>query len=196
MDKGWIKLSRQIQDHWIWNDSEKLKAWLDLLMLANIESKKCAMREGLVTIRRGQYVTSIGKLADRWKWSKEKVRRFMNILERDGMITRKSDAFKTTITIVNYGKFQGERHSAETSDETSGKTSNETSGETRLKNIKESIKNEKEAVQPPLEEPAAAEEKKERIEVIPGYTQEELDESFLDGFIPMTDEEWEKLPPL
>lgn len=160
MDKGWIKLSRQIQDHWIWNDSEKLKAWLDLLMLANIESKKCAMREGLVTIRRGQYVTSIGKLADRWKWSKEKVRRFMNILERDGMITRKSDAFKTTITIVNYGKFQGERHSAETSDETSGKTSNETSGETRLKNNKNDKKN-KEGSFPTSSEVDAAEDDEE-----------------------------------
>ena len=71
MDKGWIKIHRQMQEHWIWNDPEKLKAWLDILLLANHETKKVEMRDGLVSIRRGQFVTSIDKLAERWKWSEQ-----------------------------------------------------------------------------------------------------------------------------
>lgn len=181
MDKGWIKLNRQIQEHWIWNDPEKLKAWLDILLLANHEAKKVGMREGLITIRRGQFITSIGKLADRWKWSRERVRRYLKLLERDGMITRKSDTFKTTITVVNYGKFQGERHTFETSDETPNKSSNETSDKTRTRKNKND-KEIKEAAPPISDEMAAA--------------QEEEKSEFIDGFVPMTDEEWESLPPL
>ena len=193
MDKGWIKLNRQIQDHWVWSDPEKLKAWLDILLMANHEAKKVGLREGLITIKRGQFITSIGKLAERWKWSRERVRRFLNILERDSMITRKSDTFKTTITVVNYGKFQGERHSNETTNETPNKSSNETSGETRTRKNKND-KEKKEGTAPTPDVGAVPKEEKERIEVIPGYTQEELDESFIDGFIPMTEEEWEALP--
>lgn len=172
MDKGWIKLSRQIQDHWIWEDPEKLKAWLDLLMMANIKTKKSDMREGLVTIRRGQIVTSISKLADRWKWSKERVRRFLCTLERDGMVTRKRDTFKTTLTIVNYAKFQGDRHSGETSDEYADETSNEYADETRLKKDKND-KRIKEGQAANSDEQAAAQEEEE--------------------YVGMTDEEWEAL---
>lgn len=168
MDKGWIKLNRQIQDHWIWNNPEKLKAWLDLLMLANVHNKKSDMREGLVIIKRGQYVTSIGKLSERWHWSRERVRRFLNTLERDGMITRKSDSFKTTVTIVNYNKFQSARHSDETPDETPNKSSDETPDEIRLKNIKKD-KESKEDSATTSDEVAAVEEDEEGV----GMTLEE-----------------------
>ena len=175
MDKGWIKLNRQIQDHWIWSDPEKLKAWLDILLMANHEAKKVGLREGLITVKRGQFITSIGKLAERWKWSRERVRRFLKTLERDSMITRKSDTFKTTITVVNYGKFQGERHSNETTNETSNKSSNESSDGTRTRKNK----NEKEIKESatPISDEMAAPEDEEDV----GMTQEEWDA--LDDFV-------------
>lgn len=37
---GWISLYRSIQEHWLWKDAEMLRAWLDLLLLANYEDKK------------------------------------------------------------------------------------------------------------------------------------------------------------
>lgn len=192
MDKGWIKLSRQIKEHWIWENPEKLKAWLDLLLMANHETKKVDMREGLVTVRRGQLVTSITKLAQKWGWSRERVRRFLNTLERDGMVTRKSTPFKTTLTIVNYGKYQGDRHSNETGNESTDKSTNESANESRTRKNKNEKEN-KEGAAPTPKVGAAPEEEEERVEVIPGYTQKELDESFIDGFIPMTEEEWEAL---
>lgn len=193
MDKGWIKLSRQIQEHWIWNDPEKLKAWIDLILMANHEAKKAQMRDGLVTIKRGQFVTSIDKLAKRWGWSKNRVYRFLSLLETDHMVERKANAYRTTITIVNYGKFQDRQNGNGTTDGSSDGTTDGSSGGSRTRKNKND-KERKEGAAPNSDELAAPEEKKERVEVIPGYTQEELDESFIDGFIPMTEEEWESLP--
>lgn len=193
MDKGWIKLSRQIKEHWIWENPEKLKAWLDLLLMANHETKKVDMREGLVTVRRGQLVTSITKLATKWGWSRERVRRFLDTLERDGMLTRNSTPFKTVLTIVNYEKFQGDRHSNETANESTDKSTNKSANESRTRKNKNEKEN-KESAPSTSNEVSGAQEEEERIEVIPGYTQKELDENFLDGFIPMTEEEWNSLP--
>lgn len=150
MEKGWIKLNRQIIDHWIFQDAEKFKAWIFLLCSANHDRKKVVMREGLVTIERGQLVTSIGHLAQSWGWSKERVYRFLRLLESEGMITRTSNRFKTVITLENYGKFQSRRNtnesSNESSDESPNKSTDESSDESRTRMIKneEELKNEKE----------------------------------------------------
>lgn len=192
MDKGWIKLNRQIQEHWIWNDPEKLKAWIDLLLLANHETKKVEMRDGLVSIKRGQFVTSIDKLSKRWGWSKNRVYRFLSLLESDNMIQRNANRYRTTVSIVNYSKFQDKQN---TNGTTNGSPNESTDGSPSGSRTRKN-KNDKEIKEKaPLDSDESASPKKEkRVEVIPGYTQEELDENFLDGFIPMTDEEWESLP--
>ena len=160
MDKGWIKLSRQIQDHWIWNDPEKLKAWIDLILMANHDVKKVEMRDGLVTIKRGQFVTSIEKLAKRWGWSKNRVYRFLSLLEADHMVQRKANAYRTTITIVNYGKFQDRQNGNGTTDGTSDESANGSSGGSRTRKNKNE-KEIKESAPPTSDEPAALEEDEE-----------------------------------
>lgn len=107
--KGWIKLYRKIQDHWLYQEKRKFskfEAWLDLLMMASHEDKKFVLGNELVEIKRGQFVTSELKLMERWKWGKSKLRSFLEILEKDGMITKKSDRKKTVITICNYSIYQ------------------------------------------------------------------------------------------
>lgn len=193
MDKGWIKLNRQIQDHWIWKNHEFAYAWIDLLLIVNRTEKKILVDEKLITVKRGQILTSIKKLADRWGWSRKKAYSFIRVLEKDKMIDKKSTSRYTTLTIVNYGKYQDHGNSKGNTQDTSRGT---TEGQQEV-HKQEYIKNKKEikeAEPPTLEGLAPAEEEEERVEVIPGYTQKELDETFIDGFIPMTDEEWEALP--
>ncbi|MEG2811726.1 MAG: hypothetical protein RR912_04335, partial [Clostridium sp.] len=102
--KGWISLYRSIQDHWLWQEKpfDKARAWLDLLLLANHQDKKVLFDGTLIEVKRGQFITSIRKLCDRWGWSNNKVKNFLVMLEKDGMIIKKSDTKKTTINIVNY----------------------------------------------------------------------------------------------
>ena len=105
---GWISLHRQIQDGWLWQDKpfSKGQAWIDLLLLVNHTDSKVFIDGQLVEVERGQRIISIRQLCDRWGWSNSKVVRFLNVLESDEMLSRKSDTKKTVITIANYSKYQ------------------------------------------------------------------------------------------
>lgn len=105
---GWVKTYRSLTEHWLWQDKpfSKGQAWLDLLLLVNHSPKKMLIDGRLQEIERGQAVMSVRKLCDRWGWSNTKVRRFLKLLESDGMINVKSDSKKTVINVVNYGVYQ------------------------------------------------------------------------------------------
>lgn len=103
---GWIKIHRDISKHWIFQDAEKFKWWIDLLMMASHEEFKTLNKNSLVTIKRGQLSVSLSFLSSRWGRSKEKVLNFLRLLESDNMIERVSDRKSTTITICNYDSYQ------------------------------------------------------------------------------------------
>lgn len=108
-DSGWIKLHRSIMDHWLWQDKpfSKGQAMIDLILCGNYKDQKILVDGSLRNIERGNIITSVRKLCDRWGWSNTKVRRFLKMLENDGMITVKSDSKKTVINVVNYSVYQG-----------------------------------------------------------------------------------------
>lgn len=110
---GWIKLYRQLQDCPIWYGERfsKGQAWVDLLMLANHSDKKIMFNGDFITIQRGQYLTSMVKLSEKWKWNRKTVSSFLKLLENDNMITKVTDNTKTLITIINYGIYQSENES-------------------------------------------------------------------------------------
>lgn len=109
--KGWIALHRGLQQHWLWADKpfSKGQAWIDLLMLASHCDNKFLLGNELVEIESGSFITSELKLMERWGWGKTKTRAFLDLLQKDGMITKKTDRKKTTITIENYSSYQGIR---------------------------------------------------------------------------------------
>lgn len=103
--RGWIKLHRRIQDHWIYQEKRvfsRYEAWLDLIMLANHKDNKTLIDGELITVGKGSLITSKRKLCMRWKWSNTKVNGFLDLLEQDEMINQKSDTKKTVVTIVQY----------------------------------------------------------------------------------------------
>ena len=105
---GWVILSRKIQDNWIWENPDMLKAWLDLIFLMNFKDRKLIIDGQLKVIKRGQYFTSIRNLASRWEWSKDRVERFLKLLESDEMITRSRTPSGTLLTLIKYEDFQGQ----------------------------------------------------------------------------------------
>lgn len=149
--KGWIKLYRSIEDHWLWDEPFNYQsAWIDLLMLVNHEPNKVKISNEIIEIKPGQRWTSIRKLGLRWKWKEEKVLKFLKLLESDGMIYKESNSRGTLLTIVNYEDFQGGDNtlgntSRGTVGSTQGNTSGNTSGrQTRMKKNEKNEKNEKE----------------------------------------------------
>ena len=57
MAEGWIKLYRNIQEHWIWQDPQKLKWWLDIILLANHKENKFLLGNELIEVERGEHHT-------------------------------------------------------------------------------------------------------------------------------------------
>lgn len=197
-NKGtYIYLDRGILDHWTYTDKpfNRSMAWIDLLLIANHKTHTTMWKGKTIQFKRGDVNLSITELSKRWGWSRGKTRRFILSLEMDGMVNIRRTSDGTVLTIVKYGTFQDKRTPKRTPNGTTHDTPHGTSVGTQTINDKEMQKEIKEKEQPPTsQEVVAAEEEEERIEVIPGYTQKELDESFIDGFIPMTQEEWEALP--
>ncbi len=103
---GWIKIHRDIAKHWIFQDAEKFKWWIDLIMMASHEDHRTVVGDSIVVIQRGQMSVSLSFLSARWGRSKEKVLSFLRLLESDNMIKRVADRKSTTITICNYDSYQ------------------------------------------------------------------------------------------
>ena len=95
--QGYIKLYRDVRDHWIWNDRpfSRGQAWIDLIMLVNHEDRKFMFMGSLTTVKKGSKITSLRQLSERWGWSKDKVAHFLDVLEEDGMLTQLRDSKKT-----------------------------------------------------------------------------------------------------
>jgi len=105
---GWIKLYRSLQDNWIWKKKpfSRGQAWVDLLLNANYQDKKFPLGADIVEVERGEIITSELKLMEQWGWSKSKVRKFLETLEKDSMIVKKTDRKKTTIKLVQFSDYQ------------------------------------------------------------------------------------------
>lgn len=104
---GWISLHRQIKEHWIWEESDYLKWWIDILLRVNHKDVTGMFNKKPRTYKRGTFHTSTVKLAEQWNVSRNTVNRFLKLLEQDNMIKVISSNDGTTIEVRNYSVYQG-----------------------------------------------------------------------------------------
>ena len=144
MVEGWILLHRKLQDCTIWANSQPYdmrSAWVDLLLLANHRDVDIIFDYTPMTIKRGQYLTSVRKLSARWSWSKDRTLKYLRLLESLGMIHRESNNQRTLITIDKYEMYQDMRDT-DTDTERTQTERKPTTGSPQTKNEKNE-KNEK-----------------------------------------------------
>jgi len=111
---GWIKLHRSITEHWVFQDAEKFKRWIDILLLANHEGVKVNIGNDIFECNRGQSIRSLQSWAERWKCSKGAARNFLELLEKDEMVTLENLTKTTRLTICNYDSYQDVTHAPKT----------------------------------------------------------------------------------
>ncbi|WP_217077718.1 hypothetical protein [Clostridium baratii] len=152
---GWQKVYRDITKHWLWEDKpfSRGQAFIDLLLMVNHQDKKILFNGDLIEVKRGSKITSLRKLSEEWGWSTKKTKKFLELLEKDNMITVKTDNKKTLVTIENYSLYQDSGNTKETEEKQEGNTeenqekhrgnSKENQKKTN-KNDKEGYKNDKE----------------------------------------------------
>lgn len=126
-NKGFILLHRSIMENPAWDDPEpwsKGQAWIDLIMLANYQATILTIEGKKVQVQRGEVLTSIRKLAERWHWSTTKVRTYLMFLSEQNMIEqRKGSSRYTVIFLKNYEKYQSVEKATDTVSENQTKTS-------------------------------------------------------------------------
>ena len=108
MDEGWIKIHRQVLHHPMYyaEPFTRMQAWFDLLLLANIEDRDMFIRGNRIAVKRGMVVNSKDWLAGRWRWSRGKVTRYLDMLETEGMIEQQKSNVITCISITKFDYYQ------------------------------------------------------------------------------------------
>lgn len=133
-DTGWIKLHKDVDELDLMKKGEpydKTHAYIDLLIQCNYEDKIFSPCGGRFTfpIHRGEFHTSIENLAKRWNWGTKKVRFFLELLEKKGLIILKTSSFGQTLTLTRYDAkpIQGQTEGI-TEGKAEGKTEGKTEG--------------------------------------------------------------------
>lgn len=111
---GYVKINRSVLEHWIFRDAWKFRCWIDLISLANYSEQKVEIGGILMVCKRGELLRSLETLAGRWGCDKSKARRFLKLLESDGMVILKNETKTTRITICKYDDYQSDGNESET----------------------------------------------------------------------------------
>ena len=121
---GTVVIDRQTaeDDLWLCEPFSRGQAWLDLTLLANDEPRSLMVRGVPVRLEKGQVGRSVLNLAERWQWSREKTRSFLDDLRDRRKIAYKMDNVATVVTVLDYGVFNREKVHDQTAEPTADPT--------------------------------------------------------------------------
>ena len=122
---GYVKIYRVGED---WRSDElfrkeplcKWAAWIDLISLAEYRDGETERHGVTVPTKRGCVYKSVRELAARWRWSTNKVLRFLSTLNSLGKTETQKSNVINCISIVKYEQYQGDGN---TNEDTNGNTS-------------------------------------------------------------------------
>ena len=108
MSGGTVNIARSAWDDTAFNDEpfSEREAWFWLIAEACWKDRQKRLSGHDVTVKRGQVFHSVRFMAERWKWSKSKVQRFLSRLEKRDMVVRESGTAAGLLTLCNYDEYQ------------------------------------------------------------------------------------------
>lgn len=113
-----------IFDHALFQDEplSEREAWLWLISKAAWKETKHRVGQNVHDVPIGSLFLTLREMQKSWRWKSDKrVRSFLGVLEREGMIELKTDAGKTQITICNYTQYQEVGRNADASGTQAGR---------------------------------------------------------------------------
>lgn len=133
-------------ERWLNEPFTRGQAWVDLFGLAQFKDSYIRVRGIRVDVKRGQLAYSQLTLGKRWKWSRNKVRRYLSELEKDGDIEQQNNEVTSLITVKNYNEWQ----LGDTADDTTEGQQKDNRRDTykNVKNVKKvkNVKNKEESI--------------------------------------------------
>lgn len=117
MERGWM-------EHPVFGNApySKREAWAYLIENAAWKPVRFDIRGQIVLIERGQFATSVRRLAAAWDWDKAAVSRFLTRLKTETMIETSTETGQIIITVCNYDVYQASPAESETPSETESET--------------------------------------------------------------------------
>ena len=102
--EGYIQVWRRLRDHRFWPTYKRrrfteLEAWLDLLFDATYKAHRHEFRGQVFDLKPGELVFSQREKAEQWKWSRGKVRSFLDSLCLNGEATHEKSPDVTRLCI-------------------------------------------------------------------------------------------------
>lgn len=106
---NFLQISRNIQNTPYYKDKpfNRGAALVDLMMLTQHTECQEYKRGELVTYKRGHCYHPIEEFATRWGWERRRVKRFLDQLKDDGILTYKTSKRGTHIVMLKYEELQG-----------------------------------------------------------------------------------------
>jgi hypothetical protein len=139
-ERGFYLVSRGMLDHPRYKPRgpfTQFEAWHWLIESAAYAPRDVPIMTGtrreIITLQPGQLSHSIRFLSAAWRWSPNRVQRFLRDLAMDGSVTTQTDTAQTVITLCNWDKYQRPFSEANTQAD----TQTDTQTDTKKKEIKE-----------------------------------------------------------
>ena len=154
--KGWIRLHRRVRDNPVFNDLQLFRLWTICLTEAAHKSYEQPVGRQVVSLEPGQFVTGrfdLHELYNRGLKRSDKVAaeytvwRWLQVLEKQGLVSIKSSNKFSIVTVVNWAFYQGDEQINEQQNEheLSNKLATNEHELSTNKNVKnlENVKNDK-----------------------------------------------------
>src|ERR1700730_18181059 len=110
-DRGYFAVDRGFWVHPLFAREKfsEREAWIWLISAAAWEPRRARIGRASFDLDRGQLVAALRFLAEKWRWSEPRVRRFLKRLTDDAAVLVLATREATLITICNYDKYQSSR---------------------------------------------------------------------------------------
>lgn len=104
MNEGYIILPRAIMDEEYFSQKfTRSQALIDLYMLAAYTDRTFSIRGNKVVVRRGQVAVAEQSLAERWKWSRNTVRKFLAEMAASKKLEQQRSRVINILSLNYYG---------------------------------------------------------------------------------------------
>lgn len=118
MTQGWIKVHRKLLDSPIFNDPYYLKLWIYCLLKATHKDREVIIGNQLIKLKPGEFVTGRKTLTEdlnsgvkpKLKLNESTWWRYLNNLEKFGMLNIKKTNKYSVVSIVNWCEYQENEH--------------------------------------------------------------------------------------
>jgi hypothetical protein len=121
---AYIQIDRKLFNHFLWTENRvwsKFEAWIDLIQLVSYTENNDKIINGvLVTWGRGEFPVSYSFLSQRWNWSAQRTRGYMQLLKSNKQINTRTTSVATILTLCNYDQYNPKQQADKI--KTTGKT--------------------------------------------------------------------------